>query len=292
MDLKVNHASDKNEYAENQFSFSETPAITLYLNEISKYPVLTAEEEQELAKKIANGDAQAKNYFTKCNLRLVVYVAKKYKISDDIDLLDLIQEGNIGLMHAVEKFDYTMGIKFSTYAVNWIRQTINNYIINCKDPIRIPCHIYESIMKYKSIQNDFMKNKGRLGSDIEVSTEMQISVSELQKIKSYIYTTSSLNIPISSDDDSELGDFIKDDSLTPEEQFIENSNKDILNKLVSHANLTKKEELIIRMRYFGSLTRIDSIAKELHRSKEAIRLTETRALKKLRLAARRLRIEL
>ena len=266
---------------------SATSAFSLYLREIGKYPLLTPIEEQELAKKIANGDEKAKDKFIKSNLRLVVSIAKKY-LTEKFELLDLIQEGNLGLLRAVEMFDYTKGFKFSTYATWWIRQSILRAFANKGESIRIPIHIQELINKYQEIQNNFYKNNRRYATETEVSKEMQISEYEVKEIKSYIYNTISLNTPTTFEDDSELGDFIPDVKPTPEETFIREANMELLDILIANSNLKSREETVIRLRYdfkHHEVKPLERVAKELGVTKERVRMIEKKALTKLRLTA-------
>lgn len=266
---------------------STTSALSLYLREIGKYPVLTPIEEQKLAKKIASGDELARDKFVKSNLRLVVSIAKKYR-TEKFELLDLIQEGNLGLLKAVEMFDYTKGFKFSTYATWWIRQSILRAFANKGESIRIPVHIQALINKYQEIQNNFYKNNRRYATDTEVSKEMQISKYEVKEIRSYIYNTISLSTPTSFEDDSELGDFIQDVKPTPEETFIKESNVELLDILIANSNLKAREETVIRLRYdfkHHEVKPLDSVARELGVTKERVRMIERKALTKLWLTA-------
>ena len=266
---------------------SSTSALSLYLREIGKYPVLTPIEEQELAKKIADGDKIAMDKFVKSNLQLVVSIAKKYR-TEKFELLDLIQEGNLGLLKAVEMFDYTKGFKFSTYATAWIRQSILRALVTKSKFIRVPVHIQALINKYQEIQNDFYENNGRYATDAEVSMTLKIPEYEVKEIKSYIYNTISLNTPTSFEDDTELGDFIKDVKPTPEEEFIKESNVELLSVLIASSNLNVREEKVIRLRYdfeHHKIRPLDNVAKELGVTKERVRIIEKKALTKLRLTA-------
>ena len=284
-DLSEKSIADE-EKSDNNSSIS---AISLYLQEISQYPTLTIDEEQELAKRISNGDEVAKDLFVNCNLRLVVSVAKGFQ-NEKIELLDLIQEGNMGLLKAVEKFDYTRGFKFSTYAVWWIKQAILRYIANNGNMIRIPVQVQSIINKYKSIKKRFYLSYGRAPSDYEISDEMKISVSKVNEIKSYIYNTITLNMLISEEDDSELGDFIPNPDLTPEEISIEENRRQFLDILISTSELNEMEEKVIRMRFNigqNKFSSLENIAKELNLTKERIRWVEARALRKIRIKLRK-----
>lgn len=261
----------------------------LYLKEIGQYPILTPEEEKQLAQEIANGNNMAKEKFIKSNLRLVVYTAKKYRISE-LDFLDLIQEGNIGLLRAVEMFDYTKGVKFSTYATYWIKQAILRFISNQKELIRIPTKLQEVINQYQAIQSNFYKKNMRYATDFEMSKEMKISINEVDEIKSYIYSIVSLNAPVSFESDDELGDFIKDTDLTPEEVIIKKCKRESLEILINNSNLKEREMDVIRMRFdfeHNKCNSLKSIAKKLGISQERVRNIEKTALMKLRVTARR-----
>lgn len=263
---------------------SDISVISLYLKEIGQYPVLTPVEEIELAQKIAKGDNRAKEKFINSNLRLVVYTARRYKHTG-LDLLDLIQDGNIGLLKAVDAFDYTRGVKFSTYATYWIKQEILRAIYNKKELIRIPINMQVSIKQYQTIQDNYLKKYMRNATDIEISTEMNISIEEVAEIKSFIYNTVSLNKTVSSDGETELGDFIVDTDLTPEEVMLENFDKEFWDRLLENSNLDAREKLIIKMRYgFENETcaELKTIAERLGISKERVRVLELRAIKKLK----------
>lgn len=270
-------------------SFKVNSAISLYLQKIGKYPVLTQSQEIELAKRISEGDTLAKEKFINSNLRLVVSIAKKFakkypKIG--FEFLDFVQEGNLGLFKAVDMFDYTKGFKFSTYATLWIKQAILRAIANSGNTIRIPVHVQELIKQYQSIQNNFYNENHRYANDKEVALAMQTPIYRVKEIQSYIYDTISLNSPISQESDSELLDFIEDIDVTPEENILKSSKKELLESLISSTSLSKKEENVIRLHYDfennKSLT-LDTIAKELKLTPDRVRKLEISALRKLRL---------
>ena len=272
---------------ENAEDISITSSTTLYLNEISRYPLLTYSEEQELAKKITEGDKEAKKKFINCNLRLVVSIAKKY-INDDFELLDLIQEGNIGLIKAVEMFDYTKKCKFSTYATWWIKQAILRAFANKSSTIRIPVHTQVLISKYKVIQKNYYITNKRYATETEISKEMGISEKEVRKLESYMHHIVSLNTPISLEDDTELMDLIPDNSPTTEEVFLAQSNIELLNALITESNLKEREQTVIKLRYgleSHKASTLENIAKVLGITKEGVRLIELKALRKMRYAA-------
>jgi len=259
----------------------------LYLREIGKYPVLTPSEENELVKKIANGDTQAKELFIQSNLRLVVSIAKRYT-TENIELLDLIQEGNLGLMKAVELFDYTKGFKFSTYATWWIKQAILR-ALSKNDVIRVPANIRDLINKYQTLQDNFYKENERYATEAEISEMMGKPVDVVKEIQSYIYNTVSLETTISPEGDAVLGDFIPSTDLTPEEMFVVASKKDVLEILISNSNLEKIEETVIRMFFdfeHHKSNSTETVAKKLRKSKKCVTSIKLKALKKLCLAAK------
>ena len=274
---------------------STTPSISLYLQEISKYSVLTPIEEQELAKKIVNGDKKAKDTFVNSNLRLVVSIEKKYQ-TEKYELLDLIQEGNLGLLKAVEMFDYTKGIKFSTYATLWIKQYIIRAIANKGNCIRVPICTQELISKYQSIQNNYYQANGTYATDDEIFKIMKNTIGDVsvKEIKSYIFTTISLSAPVSSEDDTCIEDLLQDTKPTPEEIVIRNSisvfNKKLLDYLMSNANLDEIEKKVIDLRYdfeHNQIRSLEYIGIQLGKNKERVRTIEMKAFSKLRRTAKK-----
>ncbi len=257
----------------------------LYLREIGQYPVLSTFEEQELAKRMSMGDLQAKEKFIKSNLRLVVSIAKRFK-TEKFELLDLIQEGNLGLLRAVDMYDYTKGYKFSTYAEWWIKQSIWRAFENKGEIIKVPVHMKAMINKYNRQQDAFYKKYSRYASTEEIAKEMQLPTEKVQEIeKYYSIQTISLNTTISFEEGTELGDFIKDEKETPEEILMNEANKEIVNKLIAKANLTERQENVIRMHFILEKS-LDAIARELGVTKEKVRQIENKSFIKLRRAAR------
>jgi RNA polymerase primary sigma factor len=258
----------------------------MYLKEIGQYPLLHAKEERELAKRIAAGDPEAKNLLARANLRLVVSVAKKYVgRSPDLTLLDLIQEGNIGLFKAVDKFDWSKGFKFSTYATWWIRQAITRALADQSRTIRIPVHMVETIAKYKQVLRRLTQDLGREPMSEEIATEMGVDVERVRVIEHIDQDTVSLEKPISDDEDkSTLGEFIADTKiLTPEQETSRNILKEQVDNILS--DLSLKERKIIEMRtglLDGVTHTLEEVGKEFGVTRERIRQIEAKAHEKIR----------
>ena len=262
-------------------------SIQIYLREIGQYPLLTAAEERELAQRIEKGDEEAKHILARSNLRLVVSIAKKYVgRSPDLTLLDLIQEGNIGLYKAVEKFDWNKGFKFSTYATWWIRQAITRALADQSRTIRIPVHMVETIAKYKQVSRRLAQALGRDPQPEEVAVEMGIEVEKVYQIEKINQDTLSLESPIGSDDDekSSLGDFIADDKIPSP---VQESSERILTEQVRDIldDLSPKERKILEMRHGlldGIYHTLEEVGKEFGVTRERIRQIEAKALEKIR----------
>jgi len=260
-----------------------TDAIRSYLYEIGRTPLLTGEEEVILAKRIENGDQDAVQYLITANLRLVVSIAKKYSKSN-LELLDLIQEGNIGLMRAVEKFDYKKGFKFSTYATWWIRQAITRAIADQARTIRVPVHMIETINKYNKVNSTLATKLGRPATDEEVAKEMDIEVSKIAEIKKINQNPTSLSTPIGEEKDSKLQDIIPDDrSQSPEDyatgEYLKNQLHGILD------TLQDRERRVLALRFGledGVSRTLEEVGKEFGVTRERIRQIEAKALKKLK----------
>lgn len=260
-----------------------TDAIRSYLYEIGKIPLLTAEEEVILAKRIEQKNREATQLLITANLRLVVSIAKKYAKSG-LELLDLIQEGNMGLMRAVEKFDYHKGFKFSTYATWWIRQAITRAIADQARTIRIPVHMIETINKYNKVVAVLTTKLGRKPTDIEIAKEMDIELEKIEEIKKISQNPNSLQTPIGDEKDSELQDIIADDwSQTPEEfatlEYLKNQIHEILDSLQDR----ERRVLSLRFGLEDGVTRtLEEVGKEFGVTRERIRQIEAKALKKLK----------
>ncbi len=258
-------------------------SVRLYLREIGRVPLLSGEEEVELAKRIMNGDKAAKDKMVEANLRLVVSIAKKY-IGRGLDLLDLIQEGSAGLLRAVEKFDYTKGFKFSTYATWWIRQAITRAIADQARTIRIPVHMVETINKLIRTQRRLVQELGREPLPEEIAAEMEMDVEKVNHIIKIKQDIVSLEAPVGEEADSTLGDFIEDeDSVSPEDAATYQLLKEQVNSVL--ALLTPREQKILRMRFGledGRSHTLEEVGQEFGVTRERIRQIEAKALAKLR----------
>ncbi len=262
-------------------------SIQIYLREIGQYPLLTASEERELAKRIEKSDAEARNILARSNLRLVVSIAKKYVgRSPDLTLLDLIQEGNLGLFRAVDKFDWKKGYKFSTYATWWIRQAITRALADQSRTIRIPVHMVETIAKYKQISRRLAQALGRDPQPEEIAIEMGVEPEKVYQIEKINQDTLSLENPVGSDDDerSTLGDFIPDDKIPSP---VQESSERILSEQVKEilSDLSPKERKILEMRHGlmdGVYHTLEEVGREFGVTRERIRQIEAKALEKIR----------
>lgn len=275
--------AQKNAYKRSESSYD---SIQMYLREIGQYPLLTAVEERTLAKRIVEGDEEARNLLARANLRLVVSIAKKYVgRSPDLTLLDLIQEGNLGLFKAVDKFDFTKGFKFSTYATWWIRQAITRALADQSRTIRIPVHMVETMAKYKQISRRLAQDFGRDPMPEEIATEMGVEVEKVYQIEKISQDTISLELPVGDDDDrSRLSDFIADDKITSPDQEVAHSilTDQILEILDT---LSEKERKILEMRHGlidGTYHTLEEVGAEFGVTRERIRQIEAKALEKIR----------
>ena len=257
--------------------------VKVYLREIGRVPLLSSDEEIELATKICEGDENAKRRLTEANLRLVVSIAKKY-VGRGMYFLDLIQEGNVGLIKAVDKFDYTKGFKFSTYATWWIRQAITRAIADQARTIRIPVHMVETINRLKKIQSQLLHENGYEPSEEVIAEKMGLPVERVREIMRVAQEPVSMETPIGPEEDSRLMDFIKDEeALAPDEAALKTiTNEDI--DSVLHT-LTPREEAVIRLRFGlkdGRCHTLEEVGMEFNVTRERIRQIEAKALRKLR----------
>ncbi|MBI2592695.1 MAG: RNA polymerase sigma factor RpoD [Candidatus Colwellbacteria bacterium] len=260
--------------------------VQMYLKEIGKTALLTGQEEKELAKRILKGDEEARQRLIKANLRLVVSIAKRYINRGPLSLSDLIQEGNIGLFKAVEKFDYTRGFKFSTYATWWIRQAITRALADQSRTIRIPVHMVETISKYTQMKRKLSQELGREPLSEEIAAQMGLSVEKVRHIQKISQEVISLESPIGDDDDkSTLAEFIKDEkSLTPTELTSQELLRDQIREIIQ--DLTERERKILEMRFGlhdGVTHTLEEVGKVFSVTRERIRQIEAKALERIRL---------
>lgn len=257
--------------------------VRMYLKEIGKVPLLSAEEEIELAKKMEDGDEEAKKKLAEANLRLVVSIAKRY-VGRGMLFLDLIQEGNLGLIKAVEKFDYRKGYKFSTYATWWIRQAITRAIADQARTIRIPVHMVETINKLIRVSRQLLQELGREPLPEEIAAEMDIPVERVREILKISQEPVSLETPIGEEEDSHLGDFIQDENVpVPAEAAAFSLLKEQLVEVLG--TLTEREQKVLRLRFGlddGRARTLEEVGKEFKVTRERIRQIEAKALRKLR----------
>ena len=257
--------------------------VRMYLKEIGKVPLLSADEEVELAKRMAEGDEEAKKRLAEANLRLVVSIAKRY-VGRGMLFLDLIQEGNLGLIKAVEKFDYHKGFKFSTYATWWIRQAITRAIADQARTIRIPVHMVETINKLIRVSRQLLQELGREPTPEEIAAKLDMPVERVREILKISQEPVSLETPIGEEEDSHLGDFIQDDNVpVPAEAAAQTLLKEQLDEVLD--TLTEREQKVLRLRFGmndGRARTLEEVGKEFDVTRERIRQIEAKALRKLR----------
>ena len=266
--------------------------VRMYLKEIGNVPLLTTEQEVELAKRVEAGDEEAKKQLTEANLRLVVSIAKKY-VGRGMPFLDLIQEGNMGLMKAVDKFDYKKGYKFSTYATWWIRQAITRGIADTGRTIRVPVHMVETINKTLRMTRTLLQELGREPTPEEVAERLNVSVSRVREVLKISRDPVSLDTPIGEEDDSHLGDFIEDDSaLSPADSAAFSMLRAELATALE--SLTDRERQVVKLRFGledGRARTLEEVGKEFNVTRERIRQIEAKALRKLRHPSRSKRLK-
>ena len=307
IDSDIDLSKDEDSFDEEEDVFNKKPykdeissnnnsrindAVKMYLKEIGHVPLLKADDELDIAKRIEEGDEEAKNILISSNLRLVVSIAKKY-VGRGMLFLDLIQEGNMGLVKAVEKFDYTKGFKFSTYATWWIRQAITRAIADQARTIRIPVHMVETINKLTRIQRQLVQELGRDPSAEEIAAKMEgITPEKVREIQKIALEPVSLETPIGEEDDSHLGDFIEDkDAMSPDQYANDQLLKDEINMVLE--GLTEREEKVLRLRfglYDGKTRTLEEVGKEFNVTRERIRQIEAKALRKLKHPSRSKRL--
>jgi RNA polymerase primary sigma factor len=270
-------------YVNGDLATATTDALQLFLNEIGRYPLLTAKEEVELAKRIERGDKDAKHKMINSNLRLVVSIAKKYQGHGTLSLLDLIQEGIIGLIRAVEKFDWRRGFKFSTYATWWIRQAVQRGIANKAREIRIPAHIVEREQKIARAQRELATKLGREPTEEEIAKRAKLSLKHVQEVKHAARTVTSLDKAVGAEDDVAYGELFAGDTPPPDEQLTVSLVEETLREAV--AELPDREREIVQLRYGLNGVRdpqsLDEIGRRLGITRERVRQIEMEALERL-----------
>jgi RNA polymerase primary sigma factor len=282
----LSSSKEESKKKEKEFHDATTDSVQMYLREIGRIPLLKAEEEKDLARRIEAGDEDAKNKLAQANLRLVVSIAKKYVgRSHNLTMLDLIQEGTLGLFRAVEKFDWRKGYKFSTYATWWIRQAITRALADQARTIRIPVHMVETISKYQQVRRRLTQDLGRDPLAEELAAEMNIDLDKIHHIQQISQDTVSLEAPVGEDDeDSMLGDFIEDEkALSPDQEAALRLLKDHIKDIL--IDLMPREQKILRMRFGlddGITHTLEEVGKEFGVTRERIRQIEAKALEKIR----------
>lgn len=257
--------------------------LKIYLNEINQIPLLSAEDEKELAIKAAQGDSAAKEKLINSNLKLVVSIAKKFQ-GNGISFLDLIQEGNIGLIAAIDKFDTSLGYRFSTYAYYWIKTTISRAVNQQNRSIRIPVYMVEKLSKYKKIEQELSQKYNREPTENEIAEKMDVSVKEIRELKEYLSDTISLDAPIGEDKEDSFGSFVEDSSNgNPADNYEKEDMSKILLKVLD--TLPEREAGILKMRFgigYSSPLTLEEVGKRYSLTRERVRQIESSALKKMR----------
>jgi len=278
--------SEKSTYVNGDLAVATTDALQLFLNEAGRWPLLTAEEEVELAKRIERGDKEAKDRMITSNLRLVVSIAKRYQ-GHDLSLLDLIQEGIIGLIRAVEKFDWRRGFKFSTYATWWIRQAVQRGVANKSRTIRIPVHIVEREQRMARAERELSTRLGRAPTDEEIAKRARLPLKQLREVRQAARAVTSLDRPIGGENEGALGDLFASEQAPPEEEIGVSLEQDVLRRAV--AQLPDRERDVLKLRYGlnddgdgdGDPASLEAIGRQLGITRERVRQIEARALERL-----------
>src|SRR6266516_3323314 len=274
--------AEQNTYVNGDLAVATTDALQLFLNEAGRWPLLTAGEEVELAKRIERGDKEAKDRMINSNLRLVVSIAKRYQ-GHDLSLLDLIQEGIIGLIRAVEKFDWRRGFKFSTYATWWIRQAVQRGVANKSRTIRIPVHIAEREQRIGRAERELAPKLGRQPTEEEVAKHARLPEKQVQEVRKAARAVTSLDRPVGSENEGALGDLFASEEAQPEEEVDVSLEQDVLRRAV--AQLPEREREVVKLRYGLNGDRdpasLESIGRQLGLSRERVRQIEERALGQL-----------
>jgi RNA polymerase primary sigma factor len=269
-------------YVNGELAAATTDALQLFLNEAAKWPLLTAEEEVELAKRVERGDEQAKERMINSNLRLVVSIAKRYQ-GHDLHLLDLIQEGIIGLIRAVEKFDWRRGFKFSTYATWWIRQAVQRGVANKSRTIRIPVHIVEREQKLARAERELLTELGRAPTEQEMAKRAKLPLKQVREVRQAARAVTSLDRPIGLENEGTFGDLIAGEAATPEDEVTYSLLEEALRNAV--AQLPEREQQVVKLRYGLNGERdpksLEAIGRELGITRERVRQIEAEALERL-----------
>ncbi|HSL64289.1 MAG TPA: sigma-70 family RNA polymerase sigma factor [Gaiellaceae bacterium] len=270
------------EYVNHDLAVATTDALQLFLNEAARYPLLTAAEEVELAKRIERGDAAAKERMINSNLRLVVSIAKKYQ-GHGLSLLDLIQEGIIGLIRAVEKFDWRKGFKFSTYATWWIRQAVQRGVANKSRTIRIPVHIAERETKIARAERELTAELGRAPTDAEVSRKAKLSPKHVREVRAAARAVTSLDRPLGDEGEASFGDLFAGEDASPEEEVTVSLEQEVLHRAL--AELPEREQQVLKLRYGldgeQEPLSLEAIGRQLGITRERVRQLESAALERL-----------
>jgi RNA polymerase primary sigma factor len=281
VDDDCGHEAPESTYVNGDLAVATTDALQLFMNEVGRHPLLTAEEEVELAKRIERGDQEAKDRMINSNLRLVVSIAKRYQ-GHDLALLDLIQEGIIGLIRAVEKFDWRRGFKFSTYATWWIRQAVQRGVANKSRTIRIPVHIVEREQRIRRAERDLVVRLGRSPTDEEVAEVARLSVQQVEEVRAAARAVTSLDRPVGADEGTPLGELVAGEAEAPEEELSVSLRQEALEQALS--DLPDRAREVLRLRYGLGGTdpqSLESIGRDLGITRERVRQIEADALSRL-----------